>query len=95
MALVLKNLLADAGDIGDATSIPGSGRSPGVGNGNPQNQVSHGQRRLVGYNPQDHRELDTTEATAHTQTKADSQGPQKFGGRKVIKFYLYFIFSAN
>ena len=30
--LVVKNLLADAGD---ASLIPGSGRSPGEGNGNP------------------------------------------------------------
>ena len=29
---VVKNLLANAGDAG---SIPGSGRSPGEGNGNP------------------------------------------------------------
>ena len=32
---VLKNLPANAGDTGDAGSIPGSGRSPGGGNGNP------------------------------------------------------------
>ena len=32
---VIKNLPANAGDTGDAGSIPGSGRSPGVGNGNP------------------------------------------------------------
>ena len=32
---VVKNLLANAGDTGDAGSIPGSGRSPGVGNGSP------------------------------------------------------------
>ena len=32
VALVVKNLLADAGDTG---SIPGSGRSPGEGHGNP------------------------------------------------------------
>ena len=32
---VLKNLPANAGDTGDLGSIPGSGRSPGVGNGNP------------------------------------------------------------
>ncbi len=32
MALVVKNLPANAGDVG---SIPGSGRSPGEGNGNP------------------------------------------------------------
>ena len=35
MALAVKNLLADAEDLGDAGSIPGSGRSPGGGNGNP------------------------------------------------------------
>ena len=34
VALVVKNLSANAGDIRDAGSIPGSGRSPGVGNGN-------------------------------------------------------------
>ena len=35
MTLVVKNLPAKAGDIRDAGSIPGLGRSPGVGNGNP------------------------------------------------------------
>ena len=35
MALVVKNLPANAGDIKVAGSIPGSGRSPGGGNGNP------------------------------------------------------------
>ena len=32
---MVKNLLANAGDTGDPVSIPGSGKSPGVGNGNP------------------------------------------------------------
>ena len=32
---VVKNLPADTGDTGDVVSIPGSGRSPGKGNGNP------------------------------------------------------------
>ena len=31
----LKNPPANAGDVGDAGLIPGSGRSPGGGNGNP------------------------------------------------------------
>ena len=31
----VKNLPANEGDTRDATSIPGSGRSPGGGNGNP------------------------------------------------------------
>ena len=32
---VVKNPPASAGDAGDLGSIPGSGRSPGEGNGNP------------------------------------------------------------
>ena len=32
---VVNNPPASAGDAGDSGSIPGSGRSPGVGNGNP------------------------------------------------------------
>ena len=35
MALVVKNLLANAGDARDGGSIPGLGRSPGERNGNP------------------------------------------------------------
>ena len=32
---VVKNLPANTGDAGDVGSTPGSGGSPGVGNGNP------------------------------------------------------------
>ena len=35
VALVVKNLCASAGDKGDSGSIPGLGRSPGGGHGNP------------------------------------------------------------
>ena len=35
MVLVVKNLPASAGDISNLGSIPGSGRSPGGGHGNP------------------------------------------------------------
>ena len=35
VSVVLKNPPANAGDTRDAGSIPGSGRSPGRGNGNP------------------------------------------------------------
>ena len=34
VAIVVKNLLANAGDTGDVGSIPGSGRYPGRGHGN-------------------------------------------------------------
>ena len=49
---VVKNLPANAGDTG---LIPGSGRSPGEGNGNPLQYPlpgkSRGQRTLEGYSP--------------------------------------------
>ena len=35
MVLVVRNPLANAGDIRDKSSIPGLGRSPGGGHGNP------------------------------------------------------------
>ena len=35
VAQVVKNLPANMGDIRDGDLIPGSGRSPGEGNGNP------------------------------------------------------------
>ena len=53
IALVVKNLLANAGDIRNAGLIPGLGRSPGEGNSNPLQYSSledpHGQRSFVGY----------------------------------------------
>ena len=35
MALVVKNPFASSGDVRDVSSIPGSGRSPAEGHGNP------------------------------------------------------------
>ena len=35
MALVVKNPTASAGDIRESGSIPGMGKSPGEGHGNP------------------------------------------------------------
>ena len=35
VALAVKNLPANAGDVRDGSIIPGSGRSPGGGHGNP------------------------------------------------------------
>ena len=49
----------------DPGSIPGSGRSPGEGNGNPLQhsclEKSHGRRSLIGYSPWGRKESDTTE----------------------------------
>ena len=53
MVPVVKNPPANAGDAKGADSIPGSGRSPGEGNGNPLQYFLpgdfHGQRNLAGY----------------------------------------------
>ena len=65
--LVVKNPPANAGDARDVGLIPGSGRFPGGGHGNPlqysclENPMDRG--AMVGYNPQGCKELDTTEAT--------------------------------
>ena len=62
---VVKNLPANAGDLGDMGSIPGLGRSPGGGHGDPLQysclEIPHGQRSLVGYSPWGHKESDMTE----------------------------------
>ena len=59
---MVKNPPANAGD---ANLIPGLGRSPGEGNGNPLQLFlpgkSHGQRSLVGYSPWGRKESDMTE----------------------------------
>ena len=53
MVLVVKNSPASAGDIRDLGLIPGSGKSPGEGNGNPlqyscqENPVGGGAWRAV------------------------------------------------
>ena len=41
VALRVKNLPANAGDTREAASIPGSGRSPGVGNNSSVQSLSH------------------------------------------------------
>ena len=65
VALVVKNLPANAGDMRDAGLTPGLGRSPGGGNGNPLQysclENPHGQRSLAGYSPWCHKEVDMTE----------------------------------
>ena len=45
-----KESACSSGDVGETASIPGLGRSPGVGNGSPL-QKFHGQTSLLGYCP--------------------------------------------
>ena len=60
MAQMVKESACNAGDLG---SIPGSGRSPGEGNGNPfqYSCLKNPRRCLAGYSPWGRKELDTTE----------------------------------
>ena len=52
---VVKNPPASAEDVRDTGLIPGLGRSPGGGHGNPLQysclENPHGQRSLAGYSP--------------------------------------------
>ena len=67
MTLEVKNPLANAANLRDAGSIPGSRRSPGERNGNPllysclKNPMGIG--RGAGYSPGGHKESDMTNAT--------------------------------
>ena len=63
VALVVKNLAVNAGDAGDTSLIPGLGRSPGGGNGNPL-------RFLYLENPMDR---GAWQATVHGVTKSQTQ----------------------
>ena len=58
-------------NVGDLSSIPGLGRSPGGGHGNPLQysclENPHGQRSLAGYSPWGCKESDTTEQLSTAQ----------------------------
>ena len=65
-----KESVCKAGDLG---LIPGLGRSPGGGHGNPLQvfllENPHGQRSLAGYSPRGHKELDTPVRLSAAQHK--------------------------
>ena len=54
---------ANAGDVRDSSLIPGLGRSPGGGNGNPCQYSCLENPMDRGYSLQGRKELDTTEMT--------------------------------
>ena len=72
MVLVVKNLPASAGDVRDMGSIPGWGRSPREGNGNPlqysclKNPMDRGAWRAIVHRVA--KGSDMTEATEHART---------------------------
>jgi len=59
---LVKNIPANAGDTGDAALIPGLGRSPGEGNGNPLQYFCLGNAMDRG----------TWQATVHRVTKSQT-----------------------
>ena len=81
MVLVVKNLPANAGDLRDMGSIPGLGRSPGKGHGNPL-QYSCLE------NPMDR---GAWQATVHEVTQSQTQ-PKRLGTHNV---YLVYIISLD
>ena len=68
---MVKKLPASAGDIRDTGSIPGSGRPPGEGHGNPLKYLSL-------ENPMDRGDW---QATAHRVTKSQTQLKQLSAGQ--------------
>ena len=62
-------------NVGNLGSIPGWGRSPGGGHGNPLQysclENRHEQRNLVGYSPWGRKELDTTERLSAAEPRDD------------------------
>ena len=71
VALVVKSLLANAGDLRDMSSVPGSGKSSGGGHGNPlqysclENSMDRGAWWAI--SPWVCKESDTTEVTWHAR----------------------------
>ena len=72
--LVVKNPPANAGDLRDMGTIPGSGRFPWKSVWQPTPvflpEEARGQRSLRGYSLWDHKEPDTTKATEHAHAQA-------------------------
>ena len=70
-SLMAQTVKEAAHNMGDEGSTPGLGRFPGEGHGNPCQysclENPHGQRSVVGYNPWDLKEWDTTERLSIVQ----------------------------
>ena len=76
---------------GDPGSIPGLGRFPGGGHGNPLQysclENLHGQRSLEGYSPWGGKESDTTEQLTHSSIRLYLQEHFFF-------FFLIFLYQV-
>ena len=102
VALVVKNPAANAGDVRNPGSIPGLGRSPEEGLGNPLQyswlENPHGQRSLTGYSPWGSKESDIPsgangkqpawECRRHERRELDPQVGKILWKRKLEKYQL-------
>ena len=81
-----KESTCNAGDLG---SIPGLGRSPGGGYGNPFQysclENPHGQRSLEGYSPWGHKESDVIK---HTHTHTGTQRERDLHKYRIQKYRI-------
>ena len=100
MALVVNNPSSNAGDVRDMGSIPGSGRSPGAGHGNPlqypclQNPTDRGVWQAVVYRvAKSWIQLKRFGTYTHIQESAVSSKDHWGDGRitKVVKKYLQWM----
>ena len=78
-------------NAGDLSLIPGLGRSPEGGHGNPLQysylENSHGPRSLAGYSPWGHKELDATEQlnTAYFVNSPHEGNPINDPGLQILR----------
>ena len=100
MALVVRHLPANAGDVRDSDSIPGSGRSPRDEMAHTPVFLpgeSHGQGSLLRYSPWAHKKSDTTE---HLSTYSEVMSSVwllhnlEFQERACF-FFLFFFFTSH
>ena len=72
VALVVKNLSTNAGDVRDVGLVPGLGRSPGEGNGSLLQysclEESMDRGAWEGHSPWGHKESDTIEHTNYLES---------------------------
>ena len=90
--------------MGDQGSIPGSGRSPGGGNGNPLQyscpENAMVRRSLAGYSQWGHKETDVTERlTTHSTTQKDMMSYQfpsmEISCQTIVKYHNQDIYIDN
>ena len=98
---MVKNPPANAGEASDAGLIPGSGRSPGVGNAACSSilawEIPWTEKPMV-CSPWGCKELDTTEGTEYTHTNARTHlhtqclSHKTISNNKSLYIYIYIMF---